>query len=80
MGLFRRVHDWFYPHVESHDECLRREVRENVHSFRNQAAIETQQLKQARDQLAEVSRMTRRTIKRLEVARERANREIKSHD
>ncbi len=78
MGLFRAIHDWFYPHKESHDECLRRGVRENVHSFHNQAMIETQQLRQARDQLAEVSRMTRRTIKRLEVARERANRKQKA--
>jgi hypothetical protein len=75
MGLFRYIHDWFLPHSESKDESLRRGVREQVHSFRNHAMVETAKQKQAQEQLSEMAKTTRRVIKRLEIARERANRE-----
>lgn len=74
MGLFRRVHDWFCPHVESQDEGLRRGVREQVHGFRNHAMSESAQLRRAQEQLSEVARTTRRIIKRLEVAKARLER------
>lgn len=75
MGLFRKIRDWFWPRHESSDECLRREVREQVHSFRNHAMVESAKQKQAQEKLSEMARTTRRVIKRLEIARERARRE-----
>jgi hypothetical protein len=80
VGLFRIVHDWFWPRSESTNECLRREVREKVHSFRNQAMVESAQLKRAQDHLSEVSRATRRTIKRLELAKLRLERDGREHN
>lgn len=80
MGLFRMVHDWFYPHAESSSECMRREVRERVHSFRNQAMVESAQLKKAQQHLSEVSRATQRTIKRLEESNSRLDRDERTND
>jgi hypothetical protein len=75
MGLFRTIHDWFLPHVESTDECLRRGVREQVHSVRNQLMIETAAHNKTRDELSELARCTRRLIKRMEIARLRAEKD-----
>lgn len=80
MGLFRKIHDWFWPHVESTDEELRRGVREQVHSFRNHTMVETAKQKQAQNELSEMAKTTRRVIKRLEIARERAKREHRTHN
>ena len=74
MGLFRRIHDWFYPHVESNDESLRRGVRDRVHSVRNQLMLETEAQRRAQSELSELARNTRRLIKRMEVTRLRAER------
>jgi|SRR5215218_1281434 len=74
MGLFRTIHDWFYPHVESKDECLRRSVRDRVHSVRNQLMVETEAHRKAQNELSELARNTRRLIKRMEVTRLRAEK------
>lgn len=80
MGLFRAIRNWFRPNAESDDDCLRREVRERVHGFRNQAMVESAQLKRAQQELSEVARATRRTIKRLELTRLRQERNERTHN
>ncbi len=71
MGLFKAIHDMFYPPVETNDECLRRGVREKVHEFGNHATAEIQRLREVRKELSEIERMTRRTLDRLEEAKGR---------
>jgi len=74
MGLFRTIHDWFYPHTESTDESLRRGVRDRVHSVRNQLMLETEAQRKAQGELSELARTTRRLIKRMEITKLRAEK------
>lgn len=74
MGLFRTIHDWFYPHTETKDESLRKGVRDRVHSVRNQLMLETEAQRKAQSELSELARTTRRLIRRMEVTKLRAEK------
>lgn len=76
MGLFSHIRDLFLPHhTKQADEDLRQNIREQVHAFRNHAMKEVAVQKEVQNQINELSKNTRRLIKKLEIAKERQRRE-----
>jgi hypothetical protein len=77
---FKRFQDFLNPHHEVADETLRDNIRKQVHAFRNQAMNEVAVQKEVQGQINELSKNTRRLIKRLEIAKERQRRQDEQDD
>jgi hypothetical protein len=66
MSFWSDLKNAFFPPKPYEREALKREVRQAVHSERNEAMVTSAQQSQSRRQIDEIYRATRKAVRRLE--------------